>query len=774
MLLVKKSPAERDPFKIPRTAQQSIPVRRIYRDGIWDLGGGLFSRTWRFSDINYFVASKEDKNALLFLWCGVLNSQSPDVNLKITLVNHGMNPEAFRASILLPHQPDGMDRYRGEYNQMLLDQAAGVNGIIQDKYLTVSTRQKSVEEARSLLNRVGGDLTAGMGRLSSGLCVLDNEARLRVLHDFFRPGEEKDFHFDLNDLMKKGHDFKDLICPDSVQFKSNYFELGDHKFGRVIFLKRYASFIQDELISELAGLPKNLMISIDVQALPTETAVRQLQRITMAVDSDLTRWQRRQNENNNFSANPPYDLAQMREITQEYFNELTANDQKMMLVTATLTHLADTLEELNADTAALKAIGENKGCDFAPLTFQQEDGLNQALPYGLRPLENKRTMTTSSVTALTPFSSQEIRDTGGIFYGVNAISQNLIVCNRKALQNGNGFILGVPGSGKSFSAKLEMASVILSTEDDVLIADPENEYHNLVESLGGQVVHISAASDCHINALDMASGYGEGANPIVAKSEFVLSLCDQLMGPGKLGAGQKSLIDRCTDQVFRSYIRDFSGQPPTLMDLHAALLAQSEPEARDIALAIELFTTGSLNVFAHQTNVNMESRVLCFDILDLGKQLKTVGLLVMLDAMLNRVIINRKRGKRTWLYIDEAHLFFANQYSANFLSESWKRFRKYGAQATGITQNLEDCLQSQTARTMLSNSEFLLLLNQSPADRAELGNLLHISETQMNYITNAEAGRGLIKVGAALVPFVNSFPRDTALYRLMNTKPDGN
>lgn len=479
-MLKKKPPVERDNLKIPRTAQATIPIRRIYRDGTWYLGGGQFSRSWRFSDINYFTASREDKESLLFLWGGVLNSQSSDVALKITLINHGMNPDAFRASLLIPHKTDGLDRYRWEYNQTLLDKAAGVNGIVQEKYITVSTRQKSVEGARSLLNRVGGDLAAGMGRLGSGLTSLDCGERLRVLHDFFRPGEETNFHFDLGDLMKKGHDFKDLICPDSFQFKSNYFELGDSKVGRVLFLKRYASFIHDELISELAGLAKNLMLSIDVEAVATERAMRQIQRASMAVDSDITRWQRRQNENNNFSATIPYDMEQVREITREYYTELTSNDQKMMLVTATLVHLADTIEELNADTAALKAIGENKGCDFSVLTFQQEDGLNQALPYGLRPIENKRTMTTGSVTALTPFSSQEIRDQGGIFYGVNAISQNLIICNRKGLQNGNGFILGVPGSGKSFSAKLEMSSVILSTEDDVLIADPENEVRHEV------------------------------------------------------------------------------------------------------------------------------------------------------------------------------------------------------------------------------------------------------------------------------------------------------
>ena len=466
------------------------------------------------------------------------------------------------------------------------------------------------------------------------------------------------------------------------------------------------------------------------------------------------------------------ELEQMRKEVKEFLDDLTTRDQRMMFTLVTIVHLADSYAQLNADTETLLSIGRKHMCTFAPLTYQQEDGLNTALPYGLRKIQALRTMTTESTAVLMPFKTQEIQDSGGIYYGVNAISHNLIICNRKYLLNGNGFILGVSGSGKSMAAKQEFAYLALGTNDDIIVIDPEREYSALCKAMGGETVYISASSNNHINALALNRGYGEGENPIVLKSEFVMSLCEQLIGAGKLGAREKSIIDRCIANVYRSYIRDYSGTPPTLKEFHEDLLKQQEPAAKDIALAIELFTTGSLNVFAHQTNVDMNSRITVFDIFDLGKQLKTVGMLVMLDAILNRVTANRQLGKRTHIFIDEIYLFFANEYSSNFLAESWKRFRKSGALVTGITQNIEDCLRSATARTMLANSEFLLMLNQAPTDRMELARLLNISDTQLSYITNAEAGHGLIKVGGAIVPFINDFPKDTALYRLMTTKPE--
>lgn len=772
MRVKKGRPAsERDGFNTPKTAQQTIPIRRIYRDGTWELTGGQFSRTWRFSDINYAVAGKAAQEALLVEWCNVLNSQPAGINTKITLVNHRLNRTAFQRDIFMPGKEDGMDVYRDEYNQMLVDKAEAGNGIVQEKYITVASSHKNVEEAHSFFTRVGGNLIAGVNKLGSVARCLDNAERLRIIHDFFRIGEEDRFSFDLTDLMKKGEDFRNSICPQSIQFKGSYFEMGDGKYGRVLFLEKYASYLKDTMIAELADLPKNMMISIDFCPEATDNAMRDLQKIDMAVESDLARWQRRQNEHNNFSAEPPYELKMMREVVKDYLDDITQKDQRLMMATVTLVHVADSIAELNADTDTLLSVGTKNGCDFATLTYQQEVGLNTVLPYGLRKIEAKRTLTTASTAVLMPFSSQEIADEEGIYYGVNAVSKNLILCNRKLLINGNGFIVGVSGSGKSMAGKGELATVALSTEDDILVVDPDREYAPLVQALGGAVIRISAGSVHHINAMDMSKDYADGENPIILKSEFVLSLCEQLMGTGNLGAREKSIIDRCVALVYRDYVINFDGQPPTLQDLHATLLEQPEPEARSVALAMELFTKGSLNAFAHQTNVDMSSRIVCYDIHDLGKQLKTVGMLVMLDAINNRITRNRQQGKRTWILIDEIKVLFDNEYSSAFLERSWLNYRKYGGLATGLIQNAEKCLQSETARTMFGNSEFMLILRQAPADLAKLVPLLAISETQESYVRNAEAGHGLIKVGDAIVPFENNFPHDTKLYALMTTKP---
>ena len=484
--------------------------------------------------------------------------------------------------------------------------------------------------------------------------------------------------------------------------------------------------------------------------------------------------QNKQNQNNNFSAIPPLQLTEARDNMRTFLDDLTAGDQRMTLCVLTLVHIADDKAQLDADTETIRSIAGAKNCEMSVLTYQQEDGLNTVLPYGLRKIDTLRTLTTESAAALVPFSSQEIRHKGGIYYGVNATSRNLIVCDRSKLLNSNGFILGVSGSGKSFAAKEEITSIALSTEDDIIIVDPEREYAPLVQALGGEVVQISAGSAIHSNALYMASGYGEvegkSENPLILKSQFVMSLCEQLMKPEPVDAKAKSIIGRCVNHVYQEYVRDYQNTP-TLKEFREELLRQPEPEAQSIALALELFVDGTLDVFAYQTNVNMNNRIMLFDIFDLGSQLKTVGMLVMLDAILNRVIENHKRGRRTWIYIDEIYLFFANEYSTNFLEESWKRFRKKNAAATGITQNVTDCLRSPTAKNMLANSEFLLMLSQAPTDQQELVNLLHISGEQLGHISNAESGHGLIKVGGALVPFVNQFPRDTELYRLMTTRP---
>ena len=762
---------DREKFTVPRSAQDAIPIRRIWPDGVFQFGS-KFSKCIRFSDINYAIASKEDKTAMFLNYSELLNALDTGSTTKITINNKRINRQNFEDTILLPAQGDFLDGYRAEYNTMLMDKVTDAsNSVVQERYITVSTHKKNIEEARTAFDRVTNDITSRLSKLDSHGEELDAVDRLRILHDFYRVGEETEFHFDLRERMKKGHSYKDAICPDSMEVKKDHFITGD-KFGRVLFLKEYASYIKDSMINELTELNRTLMLSIDVIPVPTDEAVREMQNRLLGVETNVTNWQRRQNSNNNFSAVVPYDLEQQRKETREMLDDLTTRDQRMMFAVVTLVHLADSKEELDSDTETLRAIARKHLCQLSTLNWQQAEGLVTALPLGLRRIDALRTLTTEALAVLMPFKAQEIRHRNGVYYGQNTISKNFILANRWELLNANGFVLGVSGSGKSFTAKREIVNLALSTGDDIIVIDPESEYRPLIEGLGGEVIEVSATSPNHINAMDMEQGYGDGENPVVLKSEFLLSLCEQLMGSGKLSAKEKSIIDRCAAQCYRDYIRGgYRGAVPTLQDFHAELLRQTEPEARDVALAIELFTEGSLNTFAKPTNVDTNSRILCYDIRDLGRQLLPVGMLVVLDSIFNRVIRNRQQGRSTWVYIDEIYLLFQHEYSANFLFTLWKRVRKYRACCTGITQNVDDLLQSHTARTMLANSEFLVMLNQAATDRTELARLLNISDNQLSYITNVDFGRGLIKCGSAIVPFMDNFPRHTLLYKLMTTKP---
>lgn len=762
---------DKERFVVPRGVQDVIPIKAIYDDGIFQVGRDKFSKTYKFSDINYAVASREDKEAMFLEYSELLNSLDSGATTKITINNRRLNRANFEKTILLPLKGDALDEYREEYNRMLLDKATGANAIIQEKYITISVCKKNVEEARNYFARVGADLIAHFGRLGSKCVELEPDERLRIFHDFYRAGEETEFRFDIKETRRKGHDFKDFICPDSMEFTGDYFKIGE-RYGRVLFLREYASYIKDSMVAEMTDLNRNLMMSIDVIPVPTDEAVREAESRLLGVETNATNWQRRQNANNNFSAQLPYDIEQQRKEMKEFLDDLTTRDQRMMFAVLTMVHTTDTKEQLDNDTEALLTTARKHLCQFGVLKFQQLDGLNTAMPFGVRKIESFRTLTTESLAVFIPFRVQDICHTNGVYYGQNVISKNMIIADRRQLLNGNEFILGVSGGGKSFTAKGEVINQVLAGNADIIIIDPEREYSPLVRALGGEIINISATSPTHINAMDMNREYGDGANPVILKSEFIMSLCEQLIGGNNLGAVQKSIIDRCTASVYRTYQQNnYTGEVPTLQDFRAELLKQSEPEAQEIALAIELFTNGSLNTFAKKTNVDTDNRLICYDILDLGKQLMPIGMLVVLDSILNRITQNRAKGKNTFIFIDEIYLLFQHEYSANFLFTLWKRVRKYGAYATGITQNVDDLLQSHTARTMLANSEFIVMLNQASTDRFELAKLLNISDTQLSYITNVDAGHGLIKVGSSLVPFANKFPKNTKLYKLMTTKP---
>ena len=545
------SKQEKERYTVPRKVQDVIPVRRIWPDGIF-LVGNKFSKTYKFSDINYLVASREDKESMFLTYSELLNSLDSGAVTKITINNRRMNQANFETSILMPMQGDFRDEYRGEYNQMLLDKATGANGIMQEKYITISVVKKDIEEARAYFSRVGADLISHFAALGSKCVELDATERLRILHDFYRQGEESEFVFNAREMMKRGHSFKDYICPDGIEKKSDYLKLGG-KFCRVLFLKDYASYIKDNMVTELTDFNRNLMFSIDIVPVPTDEAVREVENRLLGVETNITNWQRRQNANNNFSAVVPYDMELQRKESKEFLDDLTTRDQRMMFAVMTLAITADTKEQLDSDTEAVLSVARKHMCQLAVLKFQQLDGLNTALPIGVRKINAFRTLTTESLAVFIPFKVQEIQDKGGIYFGENAISHNLIMCNKANLLNQSAFLLGVPGAGKSFSAKELIAFLMLHPDyanDDILICDPEGEFGALVKALGREkatVAHLVAGGKDRLNAMYMVEGYGE-QNPIVEKSQFVMSLIEQIDKRG-VGPQHKSIIDRCTALV---------------------------------------------------------------------------------------------------------------------------------------------------------------------------------------------------------------------------------
>ena len=685
---------------------------------------------------------------------------------EIKVNNRHLNRKNFADTVLMRLKNDYLDYYRMEYNDVIVSKATGGNGIIQEKYVTLSVCKKNIEDARAYFARAGAELTARFAALGAKATEMDTTEKLRVLHDFYRSGEEVYFHFDARDMMRKGHDFRDYICPDSIEKHSDYLMLGG-KYARVIYLKDYASFISDQLVTKLTDQSRNMMLSIDIIPVATDEAVKEVERKMLGVETNITNWQRRQNANNNFSAIVPYDMEQQRRETKEYMTDLTSRDQRMMLSVLTIVHLADTKAELDADTDALLKVAADHMCQMAVLRYQQLDGLNTALPIGTRKIDTFRTLTTESLAVFMPFKVQEIQEPGGIYFGENAISHNLILCNMKNLLNQSMMLLGIPGSGKSFFAKLLIVAIALSTKDDIIILDPEGEYTPLVKALGGSVMCFAVGGSDWLNAMAMEEGYGEGS-PVAFKSQFIMSLLKQI-DPDGIRAHHKSIIDRCVALVLQDQKK--TGKVPTLCTLREKLLEQPEQEARDLALTMELYTSGSLNIFAHETNVDTRNRIQSYDIHDLGEELKQPGFVTITDAMINRVNYNWAHGKKTHIFVDEFHIAYENEYSGNFFTSAWRQFRKRNAAPCAITQNVEYMLDSVQASTMVSNSEFVVMLNQAESDQERLSKLLNISPEQMSYVNGSEAGCGLMRYGSALVPFVNRFPANTELYKLITTKP---
>ncbi|MEK4120599.1 ATP-binding protein [Paenibacillus sp. FSL W8-0919] len=770
----KKKTTSKRKVKIPKTTQQTIPYTACTEDGIMQHGRTRYSKSFIFEDINYQVSKQEDQEEIFVRYCDFLNYFDNSTDLQVTIVNKSFNKDELQSRVLLKEKNDHLQEFRDEYNGMLKRQVVGgKNELTKQKCITVSIEAESIEEAQNTFMRMETEMQAVFKRMGSNIQTAELETRLELLHDIYRMGQEGQFNYDPIQHKRKGLITKDLIAPDSFTFKRDHMMIGD-KYARAIHIKELPSYLNDKLISEITDFGFNMVLTLNIKPVDSHKALRLVKKQMTGMEANKIEYQKRSLKNGYLEAFIPHELKHSLEEAKELLDDLINKNQKMFLVNIVILHFADDLESLNKDGRDIAAKANKFLCQVGTLHYQQEDALNSCLPYGLNLLSVSRTLTTESTAVFMPFTNQELFQENGMYYGQNAVSRNLIMFNRLTLKNPNGFILGTPGSGKSFAAKREMINVLLNTDDDVIIIDPEREYTNLVTNFKGEVIHISAGSKNYINPLDMSIDYSDEDDPLMLKSDFILSLCEVILG-GRYGLTprEKSIIDRCLKLTYHKYLQTFDmADVPTLHNFYDVLRTQHEEEAQQIATALELYVKGNLSVFSNKTNIDINNRFVCFDIKDLGKQLKTMGMLIVLDQVWNRITMNRNRGKRTWLYMDEIYLLFANEYSANFLFELYKRARKWGGVPTGITQNVEDLLKSELARRMLSNSDFLMMLNQATSDRNELAALLNISDTQLSYVTNSDSGQGLLFIGNSIIPFTDKFPKNTKLYKMMTTKVD--
>ena len=762
--------------KVPVTAQQSIPFKQMFKDGICKVDDNLYTKTVQFFDINYQLAQNEDKTAIFENYCDFLNYFDSSITVQLSFLNQVADVEEFHSQLEIGVQNDDFDDIRLEYSEMLKNQLAkGNNGLVKTKYITFGVKEKSLKEAKPKLERIEADILNNFKTMGVLAHSLNGAERLAVLHRSFNPDGREKFRFSWDLLPKSGLSVKDFIAPSSFDFsKGNSFRMSG-KYGAVSFINIMASEMSDRMLADFLNIEHNITLSIHIQSIDQNKAVKMVKSKITDLDKMKMEEQKKAFRNGYDIDIMPSDINTFGKEAKSLLNDLQSRNERLFMATILIMNTADTKRKLDNIIFQEQGIAQKYNCQLKRLDYQQEDGIMACVPIGVNEIEIKRGLTTSSTAIFVPFTTQELFQGGeALYYGLNALSNNMILCDRKQLKNPNGLILGTPGSGKSFSAKREITNAFLTTTDDIIICDPEAEYYPLVNRLNGQVVKISPTSTQYINPLDINLNYSEDENPIALKADFILSLCELIVG-GKNGLEpiEKTIIDRCVRMVYRDYLANpDTAEMPILQDLYDLMLKQTEPEAQRIATALEMYVTGSLNVFNHRTNVDMNNRLICFDIKELGKQLKKIGMLVVQDCVWNRVTVNRAEHKSTRYYIDEFHLLLKEEQTAAYSCEIWKRFRKWGGIPTGLTQNVKDLLASREIENIFENSDFIYMLNQAGGDRQILAKQLNISPHQLSYVTNSGAGEGLIFYGNVIIPFVDKFPKDTQLYKIMTTKPE--
>ena len=763
--------------KGPYTAQETIPYKRMWPDGVCQVTDTHYTKTIQFQDINYQLAQNEDKTAIFEGWCDFLNYFDASIRFQFSFLNLAANPETFEQSVMIPLRDDGFDDIRLEYIEMLQNQLAkGNNGLTKTKFITFGIDADSIRTAKPRLERIEIDLLNNFKRLGVAAEPMDGKARLQLMHGIFHMDGQDKFLFEWPWLPASGLSTKDFIAPSSFDFSdSRSFRMGE-KFATTSFLQIMAPELNDRMLADFLAMDTSLVATMHVQSIDQTEAIKTVKRKITDLDKSKIDEQKKAVRAGYDIDIIPSDLATYGSEAKKLLEDLQSRNERMFLLTFLLMNTADSKRQLKNIFLQAKGIAQKYNCQLVTLDFQQEDAMVSSLPLGLNKIEIQRALTTSSTAIFVPFTTQELFQSGGesLYYGINALSNNLIMVDRKKTKNPNGLILGTPGSGKSFAAKREISNAFLLTDDDIIVCDPEGEYYPLCQMFHGQVIRISPTSGDYINPMDLNLNYSDDENPLSLKSDFILSLCELVVG-GRDGLQpiEKTVIDRAVRLIYQPFLNDpVPEKLPILEDLYQALLDMDEKEAHHIATALEIYVSGSLNVFNHRTNVDITNRFVTFDIKELGKQLKKLGMLIVQDQVWGRVTANRNDGKSTRYYMDEFHLLLREEQTAAYSVEIWKRFRKWGGIPTGITQNVKDLLASREIENIFENSDFIIMLNQAGGDRQILSKQLNISPHQLSYVTQSGEGEGLLFYGNVILPFQDHFPKNTRLYKAITTKPN--